>query len=132
MDFMMKTLMILFFCIFCLNAELSAQYLQGWTKVTSFPTDHQTTKGYKIYFEVPVSYVGVDYSAYSLWQSDGVSWIFMAYVNQEMMIDKNTLGGGTPAESLWELDANGNSRPKTTATTDLYWELDSYGNIRPK
>jgi hypothetical protein len=41
-------------------------------------------------------------------------------------------GGGTPIESFFEKDSQGNIRPKATLTTDTFFELDANGYIRPK
>ena len=45
---------------------------------------------------------------------------------QDITISAGSVG------SLFELDSQGNTRPKLTVTTDASFELDSYGNIRPK
>jgi hypothetical protein len=53
-------------------------------------------------------------------------------LNAKLNIADYVPGGGTPTESFFELDPQGNIRPKGTLISDTFFELDSFGNIRPK
>jgi hypothetical protein len=53
-------------------------------------------------------------------------------LNTKLNIADYVPGGGTPTESFFELDSQGNIRPKGTLISDTFFELDSFGNIRPK
>jgi hypothetical protein len=138
----MKHILVLFFCILVLGVASSVQ-AQVSSRIITIDAG-TTLPDYTTVDDGILCYVKENGNLYFNRKTSGIGWSLIK-TSDPTLIDQNSThrfvadaqiaawnaGGGT-VTSLWELDANGNARPKSVAEADDHWELDANGNIRPK